>query len=120
MTTSNPDSISTRRIWLARGVAIVADAVQLGGFAIFSPGFLSPFNDVLDVVVCGLLIFLVGWHIAFLPTFIVKDLPLVDLAPTWTVAVLIATRKKNVKPGAQAPMLPGKDQRQDGHDNRSA
>ena len=40
------------------------------------------------------MVLLVGWHIAFIPTFIIESLPLVDLAPTWTVAALIATRGK--------------------------
>ena|SRR5689334_21456280 len=85
---------SAKKIWLARGIAILADAVQIGFFPIFSEGVVSPLNMAVDVVVAALLIMLVGWHIAFLPTFIIESLPFADLAPTWTVAVFIATRKK--------------------------
>jgi hypothetical protein len=55
-------------------------------------GFVSPFDAVLDVIVAVVLTLLVGWHIAFIPSFIIKALPFADLAPTWTLAILIATR----------------------------
>jgi hypothetical protein len=38
----------------------------------------------------------VGWHLAFLPSFVVKVLPVADLAPTWTIAIFFATRQKSV------------------------
>jgi hypothetical protein len=87
-----PLPISRRRIWIARGIAVAADALQIAVFPIFSEGFISPVSDVLDVAVCTVLTLLVGWHIAFLPSFIIKVLPIADLAPTWTIAILIATR----------------------------
>jgi hypothetical protein len=90
----NPRSLSALRNWLARGIAVAADFVQIALFPLFSEGIVSPLNVGLDVLVCGLLIFLVGWHIAFLPTFIIEQLPFADLAPTWTLAALIATRGK--------------------------
>jgi hypothetical protein len=45
---------------------------------------------------------LVGWHWAFLPAFALELVPAVDLAPTWTLAVFIATRNS----GAAAPPVP--------------
>lgn len=89
--------ISSRRIWLARGIAIAADLTQIVFFSVLSEGFVSPADVVVDVVVAVLLTLLVGWHIAFIPSFIIKALPFADLAPTWTVAVLIATRDKKPK-----------------------
>jgi|SRR5580692_7905666 hypothetical protein len=86
--------ISSRRIWLARGIAVAADAVQIAFFPFLSEGFASPFDAALDVVVAIVLTLLVGWHIAFIPSFIIKALPFADMAPTWTIAVLIATRVK--------------------------
>jgi hypothetical protein len=35
---------------------------------------------------------LIGWHWAFLPTFVSELIPLWDLVPTWTAAVFFATR----------------------------
>src|SRR5256885_6243867 len=86
--------LSATRIWLARGIAIAADAAQIGFFPVFFEGILSPLNMAVDVIVAVLLILLVGWHIAFLPSFLLESVPFADLAPTWTVAVFIATRKK--------------------------
>jgi hypothetical protein len=92
MTTDAPRTISARRIWLARGLAVAADLVQIVFFPVLSEGFASPLDAVLDAVVAVLLTLLVGWHIAFIPSFIIKALPIADMAPTWTLAVLFATR----------------------------
>jgi hypothetical protein len=81
------------RVWLARAIAVGADLLQIAVFPYFFEGLLSPLNAGLDIVVALALIALVGWHIAFVPTFIIEQMPFVDLAPTWTVAVLLATRR---------------------------
>jgi hypothetical protein len=91
-------SISPRRIWLARGIAIAADLAQIVLFPIFYEGFASPFDIAVDIVAAILLTLLVGWHIAFIPSFIIKALPFADLAPTWTVAIFIATHGQTKKP----------------------
>jgi hypothetical protein len=83
---------STRRRW-ARWIAVIADALQIVVFPAFLPGILSPLNDVLDVVVAIVMVLLVGWHVAFIPTFAAELIPAVGLFPTWTVAVLYVTRK---------------------------
>jgi hypothetical protein len=97
MTTDAPRPISSRplssrRIWLARGIAVAADFLQIVFASATVEGFVSPFDAVLDVIVAVVLTLLVGWHIAFIPSFIIKALPFADLAPTWTLAILIATR----------------------------
>jgi hypothetical protein len=97
------------RIWLARGIAIAADVLQVGLSPWTAEGAFSPINDGLDFVVAVILTLLVGWHIAFVPSFIVKLLPIADLAPTWTVAVFIATRGA-ISPKDDRQMLPGLDQ----------
>ena len=58
----------------------------------FVPGALSPWNDVLDVVVGLILLRLIGWHWALLPAFVGELIPGLDLVPTWTASVLFATR----------------------------
>jgi mannose/fructose/N-acetylgalactosamine-specific phosphotransferase system component IIC len=93
-------ALSKQRIWLARGIAVAADVLQIVFFGIMVEGFASPADAVVDVIVAIVLTLLVGWHIAFIPSFIVKALPFADLAPTWTIAVLIATR------GRQTPSEP--------------
>jgi hypothetical protein len=88
--------LSRKRLWLARSIAITADVLQIAVFPIFSEGFASPADLALDIFMAMLMTFLCGWHIAFLPTAAVELVPLVDLVPTWTVAVFIATRSGSV------------------------
>lgn len=99
-------SKSVTRVWLARGIAVAADILQIAVFPVFSEGIASPLNDALDAAVCIALTLLVGWHIAFVPTFIVKMLPFADLAPTWTVAAWLATRGRTSASASDAPTLP--------------
>lgn len=79
-------------------IAIVADVLQLAFFPAFVGGWLSPLNNSLDVVVALLMVRLVGWHFAFLPTFVAELVPGLGLFPTWTAAAWFATRT-----GAQPP-----------------
>jgi hypothetical protein len=91
---------------LAWMVAVLADAVQIGAFPLFAEGALSPADTVLDIVVAALLIRLLGWHWAFLPSLAAELLPGFDLFPTWTAAVFFVTRAQ-VKPGEPEILPPG-------------
>ena len=55
-----------RKAWF---IAILADAIQIVGMPLFAEGGLSPLDTGLDVIVGAILIKLLGWHWAFLPTF---------------------------------------------------
>ena len=81
-------------MWIARAVALGADLVQIVALPVFLPGALSPWDDVLDVVVGFVLVRLIGWHWAFLPAFVGELIPGFELFPTWTTAVLFVTRGK--------------------------
>ena len=81
------------RLRMAMIVAIVADLLQIIVFPIFVEGAMSPADDVLDVCVGGLLTWLLGWHWEFLPSFLAKLVPGVDLVPLWTIAVANVYRK---------------------------
>lgn len=94
---------SSGRVLAARIVAVVADAVQLGLMPLFAGGAPEAFDAALDVAVGIAMIALVGWHWAFLPAFALEALPGVDLAPTWTIAVFLATRRKGPAPSAGEP-----------------
>ena len=79
---------------LAWVVAIAADTIQWVLPYVFGLGSFTPVEVGLDVVVAIVMTRLLGWHWAFAPTFAVELLPLVDLVPTWTMAVWIATRRR--------------------------
>jgi hypothetical protein len=74
-------------------LAIVADALQIVVFPVFVEGALSPADDVLDLGVGALMVHLLGWHWEFLPSFLAKLVPGVDLVPFWTMAVANVYRK---------------------------
>ena len=77
---------------LAWGLAIAADFAQIVFFPIFGEGFASPLNDALDIGVGIALLALLGWHWSFVPAFAAELIPGVDMIPTWTASVLLATR----------------------------
>lgn len=81
------------RLRVAMILAIVADALQLVIFPLFVQGAMSPIDDLLDVGVGAILAALLGWHWEFLPSFLAKLVPGVDLVPLWTLAVANVYRK---------------------------
>ena len=110
--------LSRRRIILARALAVTVDFFQIVVSPVFSLGAASPLDDVLDVATAAGMIGLVGWHWAFLPSFLSELVPVWDLAPTWTIAVFLATRKGATgvsgqpvppRPGTIETTLAGKD-----------
>lgn len=86
--------IPRRRVLAARGIAIAADLLQIGLLPLLAPGAISPAADAVDFGVAALLVALLGWHVAFLPSFLIELIPMVDLFPTWTAAVFFVTRKR--------------------------
>jgi hypothetical protein len=79
---------------LAWAVAIAADALQIAAFPLFVEGGVSPADSLLDLIVAFVMIRLLGWHWAFLPTAAAKLIPGADLFPTWTAAVWFVTRQQ--------------------------
>lgn len=101
------------RILAARIIAVAADAIQLGLMPLFAGGAPTLLDAALDVVVAGLMVALVGWRWYFLPSFLAELVPFADLAPTWTLAVMLATRKGSepvpsvvVDPASRPPVPP--------------
>jgi hypothetical protein len=74
-------------------LAIVADALQIAIFPLFVEGALSPADDLLDFGIAAFMVHLLGWHWEFLPSFLAKLVPGVDLVPFWTMAVVNVYRK---------------------------
>jgi len=75
-------------------LAIIADALQIIVFPLFVVGAESPADDVLDIGVGAVLIYLLGWHWEFLPSFVAKLVPGVDMVPFWTLAVVNVYRRQ--------------------------
>jgi hypothetical protein len=117
--TRNGFTISPRtRFRAALALAIVADALQVAVFPLFIEGAESPADDILDAVVGAALVYLLGWHWEFLPSFLGKLVPGVDLVPFWTMAVANVYRKsKRIEVATQEgreerpPLGPGGDSR---------
>lgn len=80
-----------RTAWI---VALGADTLQIAALPLFAAGGVSPADPALDLIVGAVLIRLLGWHWAFLPTFLAELLPGFDLFPTWTAAVLYVTHQR--------------------------
>gem|GEM_PF-2463283 len=103
--TSIPE-LTRERVKLAYATAIVVDILQVPAAVAFFTGALAvpaeAVDAVLDAAAAGLLNWLLGYHWALLPTFVVKLIPGLDAAPTWTacVAYVVHVRKKQ---GEYAP-----------------
>ena len=96
MTEDSDDAITISpgpRFRAAMILAIVADALQIAVFPLFVEGALSPADDVLDLGIGAMMVHLLGWHWEFLPSFLAKLVPGVDLVPLWTLAVANVYRK---------------------------
>jgi len=90
-----PTRTVNARVRAAWVVAILVDAIQLGTSPMELAGPLVWFIETgADLVTAIVMIWLLGFHWVFLPSFITKVLPFVDLAPTWTAAVFFVTRAR--------------------------
>ena len=87
--------ITRPRMILALGIAVVADGLQLC-FGFVGWAFI---DQIIDGVAMILLSWVIGFHVLFLPTFVVELIPLVEDLPTWTActAAVIALRRREKK-----------------------
>jgi hypothetical protein len=85
-------SLTRRRMFAALVVAVGADGLQL----LLGPLGWALIDQAIDVVAMLLIMWLLGFHLLLLPTFLVELVPLVDDLPTWTActAAVIALRKR--------------------------
>ena len=86
------------RIALAVFVALSADALQI-------PLAVPPAPEIIDVIAMLLTVWLLGFHILLLPTFVIEFIPIAGMLPTWTacVATVIVLRKR--EQSAQPPVI---------------
>ncbi|MDP1830945.1 MAG: hypothetical protein Q8K67_02715 [Geothrix sp.] len=82
--------LSTTRIRLAWAIALTVDALQIPATVTGPMGwFLGAGLDLITMLVLWALL---GFHWAFLPSFLTEWIPYLNLAPFWTLAVALATR----------------------------
>lgn len=94
METVEPHSVSPgARFRIALLLAVIVDALQIVFLPLFVEGAESPADDMLDLAIGAVLVSLLGWHWEFLPSFLAKLVPGVDLVPFWTMAVANVYRK---------------------------
>lgn len=82
--------LSRTRIRLAWAIALTVDALQIPADASGPVGWFLGVG--LDLITMFVMWAMLGFHWAFLPTFLTEWIPYLNLAPFWTLAVAIATR----------------------------
>ena len=96
-----PRPLSPARRRAALAVAIVVDLLQI---VVQATGPFQLLLDwPLDLLTALVMLALVGFHWAFLPTFLAEAVPWLDVVPTWTLAVILATRVPALPPGEAKP-----------------
>src|SRR5215469_4420457 len=83
-------SVTPGRIKLAFAIGVLADVLQLPVSLSLIAGFIPAegLDAAIDVVVAVVLNRLLGFHWALLPSFALKLVPILDVAPTWTACVV--------------------------------
>jgi hypothetical protein len=99
-------SLKSPELRAAWAVALAADAVQIALLPMFAEGGISPADALLDFGVAAVLVRLLGWHWAFLPSLAAELIPGFDLFPTWTAAVLFVTHERMSPAGGEVEILP--------------
>ena len=85
----NAPKLTRGRIVLALLFAVATDALQ-----VTLP--VPPAPEIIDVIAMLVMVWLLGFHVLLLPTFVVELIPVVGMLPTWTACVgaVIALRKR--------------------------
>ena len=98
-----PPLMTKSRKWQVRAIGFAADALQIGLWPIMFEGAVGIADAVVDLIAMVVLTLLCGFRWYFLPSFVIELLPIIDLAPTWTIAAVLATR------GDTAPEAPASE-----------
>jgi hypothetical protein len=90
--------LTRKRILTAYAVAIVADLIEFPIAALELTVIGAPvamfLSFVLDVLVFGIMTFVLGFHWLFLPSFLVEVVPGLDMLPTWVGCVFFVVRQR--------------------------
>ena len=97
--------LSKTRIRVAWAIALAVDAIQVPADFSGPAGWLL--GAGLDLVTMIVMWALLGFHWAFLPSFVTEAVPWLNLPPLWTLAVALATRGRG---GEALPQPPGSEE----------
>jgi hypothetical protein len=86
---------------VAWAIALGVDAIQVPVDATGPVGWLL--GAGLDLITMVVMWRLLGFHWAFLPSFVTEAVPYLNLAPLWTLAVALATRGRGAQPELPPP-----------------
>lgn len=89
------------RIRLAWALALAVDAIQIPADASGPVGWFL--GAGLDLITMAVMWAMLGFHWAFLPSFLTEWIPYLNLAPFWTLAVAIATKGRGPMGGTEDP-----------------
>lgn len=88
------------RLAAALAVAVVADGLQL----LLGPLGWAGADSLIDVAAMLLTSLSLGFHVLFLPTFVLELMPVAGMLPTWTGCVLaVAFMHRGRFPAARRP-----------------
>ena len=90
-----PGPLSRGRVAAALAVAIAADAFSF----VIGPFGITFADEVVDLAVMGIETWLLGFHVLFLPTFLLEVLPIADALPSWTACAIavVAIRQRQAR-----------------------
>jgi hypothetical protein len=88
--------LTAGRVGAAFAIAVVVDAVQI----LLGPAGFWVADEVLDLLAMGATVWLLGFDLLLLPTFLIELLPVSDVLPTWTgcVGLVVARRRRRARP----------------------
>ncbi len=84
----SPAAVPAKKKKIALGIAVIADAIQLGLFPIFVEGALSIPDDALDAVVAVSILLILGFRARLALAILAELVPGFALFPSWTLAVM--------------------------------
>ncbi|HEY3754888.1 MAG TPA: hypothetical protein VGL42_01950 [Opitutaceae bacterium] len=85
-------AVSADLLQLPAGLAMIAATLSVVGAAADVP--LEGIEFFIDLVAALILNRLMGFHWQLLPSFVLKAVPVIEVAPTWTLCTLYLLRKE--------------------------
>jgi len=89
------------RVAAAMTIACIADVLQIA----LLPVAWTFAQSAVDVVAMLLAVWVIGFHLLLLPTFLLEFIPGVDMLPTWTACVIAVIALRKREQAGQPPVI---------------